>query len=159
MLLSNTCGDTQNQLTFRDDHTFDVRCDFELNQAIARRNLFGPETNFLTRRKGLQKFHASDCREQVKRPFCFRTTRSRGNSRRLRQSLGQDHARNDGIAREMSGKHRIALFEPRSRLNRSARIAGNDLPHENERRAMGKAEEVISRWMIHSRSRQTSSCL
>jgi hypothetical protein len=144
LLLIFTCRDTQNQLTFRDGRALDGRCNFELNQPLARRDLLSPKMDFLPRPNSLQKFQASDGREQEKRSVLFRAAGRRRNSRGLRQGFSQDHTGNDGIAREMSGEHRIALFEPGPRPNRSARLAFENLTDKNERWPMGKAKRVIS---------------
>jgi len=44
----------------------------------------------------------------------------------------------------MAREHRILRIETCPRVNAPARIAFNDLPDENERRAMRKAKKVIS---------------
>ena len=55
--------------------------------------------------------------------------------------LCQDDAGNQRIAREMTGEDRIVLGEGRCCFRQGARIAPDQLAHENKRRPVGKAEE------------------
>ena len=132
----------QDELAFRDPHASYAGIDLELQQVAHLRHSLGPKVDWFPGPDRTKEFHPPDRGQEEERPRVFRVTGRRRDAGRLRECLGQDHAGNERITREMTGEDRIIRGKRRSRFRRDAGIAPKQFAHKNKRWPVGKAEKV-----------------
>ena len=106
----------QDELAFRDPYASYAGIDLELQQVAHLRHSFGTKIDWFPGPDSTKEFHASDRGKQEERPGLFRVTGRRRNAGRLRERLGQDHAGDQWITREMTGKDQVIRGECRHRF-------------------------------------------
>ena len=106
----------QDELAFGDPHASYAGIDLELQQVTHLRHSFGAKIDLFPGSDSTKKFHAFDRRKKKQRLWNFRVTGRRGDAGRLRERLGQDHAGNERITREMAGEYWIIRGKRRDRF-------------------------------------------
>ncbi len=134
----------QDQLAFRNPHALYAGIDLELQQVAHLCHSFSPKIDWFPRPDGTKEFHAPDRGQEKERPRVFRVTGRRRDAGRLRERLGQNHAGNEWIAREMSGENRIIRGKGCRRFRGCAGAARDQFTNKDERWSMWKAEKVTS---------------
>lgn len=132
----------QDELAFRDPRAAYAGIDLELQQVAYLRHFFGAQIDLFPGPDGTKEFHAPDRGKKKQRLWNFRVPGCRRDAGRLRERLGQNHAGDQWIIREMTDEDRIVRAKRRSGLRERTWLAFDQFPHENKRRPVGKAENV-----------------
>ena len=130
----------QDELAFRNAHTFHAGIDPKLHQVVHLRQSFSAKLDLFSGADGSKEFHAPDRGKKKQRLGPFGITRSRRDASRLRERLGQDDSGNQWIIRKMAGEDRIVRGKRRDRFRQNTRVALDQFAHENKRRSMRQTE-------------------
>ena len=136
----------EHELAFGNHLSADFCFDCELPQFTDCCALFRAQQNFLLRFHGAEKFHLPNRREQEERARFSGKTGGGGDPRGLGERLGQDHSRDQGVAREMPGEDWVGGGKDRGAFRVFSRLATHQLPNENKRGPMGQRGE----WKVNS---------